>query len=302
MKLLDEIIEMATDNKEPIGSLLRKCLVLERQLKNDKFRAWLNLELDGYDRDTEDEFPDYRVFNCVNKGDFLGMTVRLSDQPISLHVMDERDRKMLQKVHLHQPAASYDGRGNKESDAALPWNPTITAKYQKKIYQGGDPALVRAWQEIPGSVLVGLLEQVRTRVLRFALDIKDNLPADSPDATAVPPAVVERSVVNNIFGGNIVIAAHAENFSQIAQTNVSEGNLGQLEEALAKLGITQEGIKALRSDIEADNEGQAAIGPKTKAWLANVGTYLSKEGAKAGLEIAKQFATKWVLQHCGLGV
>jgi len=304
MKLLDEIIEMATDDdKEPIGSLLRKCLVLERQLKNDKFRAWLNLELDGYDRDKEDEFPDYRVFNCVNKGDFLGMTVQLSDQPISLHIMNERDRKMVQTVHLHQPAASYDGRGDKNGSAVLPWNPALTVKYQRKIYEGGEPALVRAWQEIPASILVDLLEQVRTRVLRFALDIKDNLPPDSPDATHVPSAIVEHSVVNNIYGGNILIASHAENFSQIVQTNVSEGNVAELEQALAKLGITQEGVKALRSDIEADEkDGHATVGPKTKEWLTNIGKYLGKEGAKAGLEVAKQFATKWVLQHYGLGV
>jgi hypothetical protein len=42
MKLLDDIIDMASDNKEPVGSLLRKCLVLERQLRNEKFRAWLD--------------------------------------------------------------------------------------------------------------------------------------------------------------------------------------------------------------------------------------------------------------------
>jgi hypothetical protein len=120
MTLLDDIIEMASDNKEPIGNLLRKCLILERQLKNEKFRAWLDQELDGYDRENPDEFPPYRVFNCVNKGDFYGMTVKMSGQPISLHVMDERDRKMLEIVHLHQPAASYESRPNQDSDAGLP--------------------------------------------------------------------------------------------------------------------------------------------------------------------------------------
>jgi AbiTii len=40
--LLDEIINAAVDNKVPIGTLLRKCLVLEQQVKNEKFRAWLD--------------------------------------------------------------------------------------------------------------------------------------------------------------------------------------------------------------------------------------------------------------------
>jgi hypothetical protein len=69
------------------------------------------------------------------------------------------------------------------------------------------------------------------------------------------------------------------------------------------LGITKEGITALKSDIETDKQaGQTTIGPKTKGWLANVGNYVAKEGAKAGLEVAKQYATKWILQHYGLGV
>jgi hypothetical protein len=183
MALLDDIIMMAADNKEPIGSLLRKCLVLESQIKNEKFRAWLDLELDGYDRENQAEFPSYRVFSCVNLGDFHGLTVRMSSQPISLHVMDERDRKVLEKVHLHQPAAAYEGRSSQDKDGALPWNQSLVVKYQRKIYEDGEPVLIRAWQEIPGSVLVGLLEHIRTQVLRVALEMKEKLPSEPPSAS-----------------------------------------------------------------------------------------------------------------------
>jgi AbiTii len=79
MALLDEIIDAAVDEKVPIGTLLRKCLVLEQQVKNEKFRAWLDHELDGYDRQSE-ELPPYRVFNCLNKGQFIGTAVRMNDQ------------------------------------------------------------------------------------------------------------------------------------------------------------------------------------------------------------------------------
>jgi AbiTii len=66
----------------PIGTLLRKCLVLQQQVKNEKFRAWLDRELDGYDQ--MEELPPYRVFNCVNKGLFIGGGAMLKDQPIPL--------------------------------------------------------------------------------------------------------------------------------------------------------------------------------------------------------------------------
>jgi len=169
MTLLDEIIDAAVDEKVPIGTLLRKCLVLEQQVKNEKFRVWLDRELDG---DDQEELPPYRVFNCVNKGLFFAGTTMLNDQPIPVDVMEEKDRELIEKVFLNQPAASYDNRPNQSANAAVPWNPSLTAKYQTKFFR---PPTV-AWQEIPGSILVGLLEQIRTRVLRFALELKDNLP------------------------------------------------------------------------------------------------------------------------------
>jgi hypothetical protein len=294
MTLLDEIIAAAVDEKVPIGTLLRKCLVLEQQVKNEKFRAWLDRELDGYDQ--VEELPSYRVFNCVNKGLFIGIAMRMNDQPIPIHVMEKKDRELIEKVYLQQPAASYEGRPDNSANASLPWNPILTAKYQTKFFKDEDLVLNRAWQEIPGSILVGLLEQIRTRVLRFALELKDNLPPNAADAKQVSAAVVERSVVNNIYGGNILIASHAENISQMAHTTIAVGDIEGLKRALSTLGVTDEGLKKLEADIKADK----TIGPRIQGWLANIGQYLGKEGAKAGIDVAKKLATKWILQHYGM--
>jgi hypothetical protein len=107
-KLLDEIIEGAVSDTQPIGTVLRKCLVLERQVKNEKFRIWLNNELDGYDK--AEELPDYRLINSISRGFFVGVAGRqINDQPINLFVMPEKDRKFVDKVRLAQPAASYEG-------------------------------------------------------------------------------------------------------------------------------------------------------------------------------------------------
>ena len=48
MQLLDEIIEDAVNDKVNLSVLLRKCLVLAHQLKNDKLKAWAEYELNGY--------------------------------------------------------------------------------------------------------------------------------------------------------------------------------------------------------------------------------------------------------------
>jgi hypothetical protein len=299
MKLLDDIIELAVDNSGLIGNLLRKCLVLEQQAKNEKFKVWLNQELDGYDN--PDELPEYRRFNYVNRGVLISIARVLNSQPLSLHVMSEQDRKLVDEVKLHQSAPSYEGRPDDQNDSQLPWPPTLTVKYQDKFMQGH--ILNRAWQEIPGSILTGLLETVRNRVLRFALDLKDNLKDEEESVSQLPPETIERSVVANIYGGNIVIASHAANFSQIASTNIAEGDAAGLIAALDKLGVTADGIKQLQSDMQADRQnGKLTVGEKTKKWLENIGTYLGKEGLKAGVEIAKRTATKWVMQHYGFDV
>jgi hypothetical protein len=121
-------------------------------------------------------------------------------------------------------------------------------------------------------------------VLRFALELKDNLPPNAAaDARQVPAAVVERSVVNYIYGGNIL------------------GDIEGLRSALSTLGVTDEGLKKLEADIKADKtNGQPSIGPRIKGWLANIGQYLGKEGAKAGIDVTKKLATKWILQHYGM--
>ena len=117
MKLLDEIIEGAVSDTQPIGTVLRKCLVLERQVKNEKFRIWLDNELDGYDN--VDELPDYRTINSISRGFFVGIAGRqINDQPLNLYVMEEKHRKLVDKLRLAQPAASYEGRPDKSADGS----------------------------------------------------------------------------------------------------------------------------------------------------------------------------------------
>jgi hypothetical protein len=226
---------------------------------------------------------------------------QLTNQPLSLHILDKNDFERMNRCPLPQPASSYEGRPDKSADATLPWNPALITRYQSKFFQDSDLVLNRAWQLIPGSVIVGLLETVRNRVLRFALDLKSELGPSAPTVEKLPSATIERSVVNHIYAGNVVIAAHAEHFSQIAHTNIAVGDEQGLKTALKELGVTDEGISQLEHDMEADKHGgDSTIGPRIRGWLSNIGSYLGKEGAKIGLEAAKKLATRWILQRYGI--
>src|SRR5262249_20468185 len=169
MTLLDEIIAAAVDEKVPIGTLLRKCLVLEQQVKNEKFRVWLNQELDGYHAPYD--VPDYRVFKAISYGFFVGYAgAQINNQPLSLHPLAKEEREAIEYCKLVQPAASYDRKPAEKDQATIPWPPGLTVKYQQKFIKNF--VLNRAWQAIPDSIIVGLVETVRTRILRFALELK----------------------------------------------------------------------------------------------------------------------------------
>jgi AbiTii len=79
---------------------------LNRKIKNEKFRQWLNWELDGYFNG--EQVPDYREFHCVNMGLFVGLRVQLNNQPIPMHILSEREREAMETLKLRQPAASYN--------------------------------------------------------------------------------------------------------------------------------------------------------------------------------------------------
>ena len=68
MKLVNEIIELASDGKQPLAKVLRKCLILAFDLKNDELKYWTEKELNGFDKD--DELPPYRSVTLHSKGNF----------------------------------------------------------------------------------------------------------------------------------------------------------------------------------------------------------------------------------------
>jgi transposase InsO family protein len=56
---------LATDDKQSITILLRKCLILAGQLKNERLKTWVNQELNGYD--SPETVPEYRKMPIYNQ-------------------------------------------------------------------------------------------------------------------------------------------------------------------------------------------------------------------------------------------
>jgi hypothetical protein len=302
MQLLDDIIQNAVDDKTTLSVLLRKCLLLAHQLKNEKLKAWAESELNGYQDFSV--LPPYRVIRTVARGAFVGPFGNvLNDQPLAASALPKNIRHWAETANLMQPIASYDvGKDAKGSPngGTIQWPADLVNHFSDKFIK--DWNLIRAHQDVPGTVFVSILDTVRTRILQLALELKDELGSKSTDISEIPPKRVDQSVVNHIYGGNIIIAGHAENFAQIGSISVAQGNFSELSDAMKQLGIDDTAIVKLKQAMEADaavDAGKLTLGQRTKKWLGDAGSYVSREGLKVSIDIAKTIVTKWVMQHCG---
>jgi hypothetical protein len=300
-KLLDEIIDLAAGERGSVSTLLRKCLVLSHALRNNRLREWAEHELNGYDGDDEG-LPDYRRTPAAAKGLFVGhFGAQINSQPLPPAMLQERHRRFAESVVLTQPIAAYESMsGSGRPSFAVEWPANLTVIYQAAFIQ--DFVLNRAWQEIPASVLVGLFDTIKTRVLRLALELKDDLGLVSEDLNELPSDKIDQQVNTYIFGGTNVIAS--KDFTQIDKLEINQGDWTALAEALNGLGVQNSAIAGLKSALDHDSkDGVAAtpgLGKRTAGWLKELGKKSGHLAVSVGIEVLQKQASKWILDYLGL--
>jgi hypothetical protein len=256
VKLIDEIIEMATDSTRGLADALRKCLVLAFELKNETLKKWVEGELNGFDGD--EEIPDYRKVVLHSKGTFsrpFGSGIKNAPLPV-LSVLREEHLDLLTSKML-QAIGAYESAARSGNDGTIPWPPDLTVMYQTSFYQGY--ALASAWQVVPNSILVGLCEEVRNRLLRFSLEIREELGRVEDKPSELPANKVQAAVINHIYGGTNVIANTASNFAQVGSVVVA-GDLASLRAALKGANVPD----AEASELEKAVKGDEGLGSERK--------------------------------------
>jgi hypothetical protein len=125
--------------------------------------------------------------------------------------------------------------------------------YGSKAYE--DAQCLDAWISVDPSVLAGLLDSVRNRVLSFALAIE----TENPDAgeadirsTPVEPAKVSQ-YFQTIIGRANNVAVGGSNFSQRHESCVQPGEFQALRGSLEAAGADAHEIQELESELTSAN-------------------------------------------------
>jgi hypothetical protein len=299
--LLDDIIATAVDSSQRLSVLLRKCLLLAHELKNDQLKSWANQELNGFA--SEDDLPEYRIIRVGAYGDFSGVGgAVVRHYPIPPAVLEERHQILAQKAPLLQAVSAYEGAVATVADSVqLNWPGNIVLYYQRRLMDGY--ALVSAWQMVPKPSLVELLDTIRNRVLNMALEIKDELGA-ATNLRGVSPAEVrkiEQTIVNNIYGGtNYLVSGQSQMTASTTtvHTAIPVGNRQELDAVLLRSGLTPSDLQDLTKAVQAD--ASQKMGSKVTSWVKATAPKVISGGVRIGTTVARELLTEWLKQYFGL--
>lgn len=300
MSVLQEIIKEATAEESDVPRMLRLCLLLGKRLRHAPLTAWVQHELEGYPEDMA--LPSYRILHCRNQGTFRNGTAQVTTD-IPMSVIPEPLRFRFETAEMRESIgelAHLLAGGSQDRKALhIAWPPEVALVHASKASPNAQ--CVSAWSLISVAELAGALDQIKSKVLGFALDIEQ----ESPDAGDIPgpdSQLKEEKVTQifntNIHGGTVQnLANGSQNFSQSATSGIQPGDLSALLTLLRNEGLPEREVTSLRNAIESDNE--ADKGSTVTKWIGDLVLRATTGAAEIGLDKVTSIVVPAVMAYLG---
>lgn len=208
MGLLTEIQRDIINPSISTAATLRKAQILAYQLNNPELKNWVDWELNGYPTQEKEfetfinKIPSYRKTRarilCNMVGPFGGS---MENAPVLIpHLPDEHTI-----LWIAQGIPSLERLIEGEGDVVKEHWPDYMIKFLNEVSDNPDWYCVEAWKVVPKSFVVGILETVRDRLLKFTLELKQTYPELDNTGDVAPnqiqPEQVSQLVVNIINQG-----------------------------------------------------------------------------------------------------
>lgn len=302
MDLIEEIIGESVKQDVPLPVLLRKCLVVAAKLRNDRLKTWASSELNGFE--TKVGLPPYRVVAAPAVGVLVNPVQAISDNPIPPALLEEKHREFATTAYLLQGIGALESLLEVKDDRGrftIDWPANLVAYYQRKIADGY--ALNRAHQVLPRSVIVGICDTVRNRLLELAIEIQAEVGILTKPPEGPARERVERSVTNIIYGGQNVIGSQiGGGIAQASDSAVIQGDFSTLSKALEQAGVGPEDLKDLRAAMESDASAHPSsrFGGSVSQWIARLGAKVATASGNIAAGAVQSAATAAIKAYLGI--
>jgi len=276
--------------------------VLAERLGHEPFKKWVGEELNGYP--AEGELPGYRrIDGIASIGSFagpLGATMRV---PLRLGPVPAALRKRHDTVEFREGIAKLEEMARPDGGELISrWSGDLVASVAEKYYEGY--TLLEAHMEIPRNAVVGVLDSVRNKALKFALEIERVAPAAgevSPGAKPVPDERVSQIFNTYIMGGAQNVAVGSPAAVQHAQM-IQAGNADALKRFLVDQGVDAADILELEGAIAEDPAPKAKqpFGRRVSTWVGKMVGKSASGAWKVGTSAAADILTAALKAYYGL--
>lgn len=270
MKLLDEIIELLADENASLNAALLKTKVLMHTIGHAELSEWVNDELNGYSNDKQ--VPDYRIVGGRVAGNIQNAAMIQANVNLPTFHLPKRLKTWLERHELRQAMSVLQDMASGEPGRSLhmPLSPEIGAQ----IDEGLEGCWVqKCWVEMQPLQIKNGISQVRSRLLDFALNLRDKIgDVEEKEVKALAAANDVPGMFHGaVFGDNATVVVGNENRIKVSN---QKGDFDALVKLLAAKGVSEHDVAELKTAVGSD-EGKVDIanksfGPAVKGWIVKM--------------------------------
>lgn len=272
MKLLDEIIDLLSDQKGSLTGALLKTKVVMHKIGHKELAEWVNDELNGYPFDKK--VPPYRVIPARLYGNLRDIAYMYNNYAIPTGHLSEKMREYFTVNKMRESIAVLEEFASK-TDVHLtsPVPPEYHEKLREALAKG--IWIDRAWIQTEPTQVMNAVVEVRSRLLDFALGLQDQLgDVDESDVKEAAKKIDAPGMFHHtVFGDNTTIVLGNSNTTTI-RNSIKKGDFRSLATLLKESGVTDEDIGYLELAIKEDEEKvdieNEQTGPAVRRWMSNM--------------------------------
>lgn len=270
MKLLDDIVDVLSDKTGSLTDAMLKTKVLMHKIGHKELAQWVNDELNGYGQDQP--IPPYRVVGVRLAGNVQNQAWRQTNMTLPTMHLSGDLHKRLTVAELHQSVGALEQYAVATHSLKSPVPPEL---YQTLSEPFENVWVTSAWTQIEATQIVGVLIEIRSRLLDFVLNLQDELGGVPESEMKEAAKGVNAGDMFNaaVFGDNTTIIVGHANTATITNT-AGKGDFNALAETLKNAGVDDTDVAELKTAIEQDDTAvvvaEKQFGPRVKAWLTTM--------------------------------
>lgn len=299
--LLDDIIAILSDSTGSLTDALLKTKVLLYQIGKKDLVPWVTSELTGY-RDFSN-LPPYRIVAASPHASLTSIAWQINSWRLPIGHLEEKDRKHICEAYIDLSIQSIEEtvrqyRGTGKGGLHRPLDPALASLFRKTLEPGVN--IISLWCEVSMPQVEAILDQVRSRLLDFALELKEALGTNTPIEDL--PRKAEQVKAERIFNQTIYNQGTLIIGGQNIQVNNQQGDIDGLLGEVAKLGYSQAELDDLRRAVLEDKSNDATpavTGGETGKWYTSALKKVGHGAVNVGVEVATRVIIEALKHYSG---